>query len=586
MKPMLAKAFIAGYEGLVAWADLLDRINVFPVADADTGTNLRISLAPLRFLSNDRPRVMAQLPQAATGNSGNIAACFFQEFLQIDTVRDLAGAAERGRQRAWQAVMDPQAGTMLTVFDRLALALAAGPEGDQESGWLAIRPQLLEAVASTMSALPDLLQAGVVDAGALGMFIFFDVFMQTLANREEPSCPITELFQGRLCIDRAYQRKAAGSYCVEAMIDLDAPDSEGLGSLASLGQSVVLLRDHSRLKLHLHTKNPEGVKDRLTALGRIVRWTDTDMDAGGIDSPEVNEGQGGIRIMTDAAGSISRELAARHGIILLDSYINIGDQSRPESLYAPHEVYDLMRQGKKVSTAQASLFERQQRFASVLDEYGKVLYLAVGSAFTGNYAAALAWKKDHDPEGRLMVLDSESASGRLGALALAMARFAATADDIGLVARFAEKYIPQSEEYIFLDQLKFLVAGGRLSRSGGFFGDLLGMKPVVSPTRDGARKVGVVRNRRGQLEFAIKRLHEKFDPESALLMLLQYTDNPDWVRDVAAQELSAIFPNAEIMVQPLSLTSGVHIGPGSWALAFMPRECDFSDTLARGSLSP
>jgi hypothetical protein len=571
MNQRLAHAFISGYEGLTAWSDLLDRINVFPVADADTGTNLRLSLAPLRLLLSDRQGVLARLPYAATGNSGNIAACFFQEFLQAETTADLSAAAARGRERARSAVLDPQAGTMLTIFDCLAQALAEAPESGHEPAWLAIGQTLLAATASTTSALPVLQQAGVVDAGALAMFIFFDLFLQTLAGRTEPSCAVTELFPGRLLIDRAYSRTPIDAHCVDALIELDTPAHQDLARFAALGDSVVVQRDRSRLKLHLHTHDPEEVRERLTALGRIVRWADTDMAAEVSGLAVANQGQGAIRIMTDAAGSISRALAARHGIILLDSYIAIGDDSRPETLLDPREVYASMRRGEKVSTAQASLSERHQRYAGTLGEYGQVLYLCVGAAFTGNYAAVLAWKKEHDPGDRLLVLDSEAASGRLGALAIACARFAATAKDIGLVARFAGQAIQLSEEYIFIDQLKYLVAGGRLSRSGGFMGDLLGMKPVVTPTRDGAKRVGVVRSLSGQLEFAVQRLREKVAANGEALILLQYTDNLDWVRDVAGQELRALFPRAEIMVQPISLTSGVHIGPGSWAMAFMPQ---------------
>ncbi len=85
----LYKSFAAGYGCLSAWADLLDRINVFPVADGDTGTNLRISLAPLRECERDGRRTLELLTRSATGNSGNIAAAFFKEFFQARSYSDL-----------------------------------------------------------------------------------------------------------------------------------------------------------------------------------------------------------------------------------------------------------------------------------------------------------------------------------------------------------------------------------------------------------------------------------------------------------------------------------------------------------------
>ena len=120
----MRSAFASGYENLSAWADLLDRINVFPVADGDTGANLRISLAPLRDNKGDTTQTLNLLARCATGNSGNIAAAFFQEFCQAESFAELAEKAALGRAKAWQSLAKPQVGTMLNVFDCLAASLA------------------------------------------------------------------------------------------------------------------------------------------------------------------------------------------------------------------------------------------------------------------------------------------------------------------------------------------------------------------------------------------------------------------------------------------------------------------------------
>ena len=119
MDQKLTQAFIAGYERLTAWSDLLDHINVFPVADSDTGRNLKISLAPLQQFNGDQKGYIAKLLMNATGNSGNIAARFFSGFLTVNSVLDLAIAARTGRDYAWQSVTDPKHGTMLTFFDEV-----------------------------------------------------------------------------------------------------------------------------------------------------------------------------------------------------------------------------------------------------------------------------------------------------------------------------------------------------------------------------------------------------------------------------------------------------------------------------------
>jgi hypothetical protein len=127
METPFPQALMTGFERVAAWADLLDEINVFPVADGDTGRNLVVSLSPLRQAALGRERITRELLLSARGNSGNIAARFFSGLLMADSVRNLAGAVRQGRDRAWQAVNDPKQGTMLTVFDALAEAVEKGP---------------------------------------------------------------------------------------------------------------------------------------------------------------------------------------------------------------------------------------------------------------------------------------------------------------------------------------------------------------------------------------------------------------------------------------------------------------------------
>ena len=96
MEEVLQKSFIAGLERLVARADLLDSINVFPVADGDTGRNLSISLTPLRGVGQPKEKIIHQLLLSARGNSGNIASQFFSAFCAAENLSELADRAKEG----------------------------------------------------------------------------------------------------------------------------------------------------------------------------------------------------------------------------------------------------------------------------------------------------------------------------------------------------------------------------------------------------------------------------------------------------------------------------------------------------------
>ena len=422
MEPLFAQALIAGVERVTAWADLLDDINVFPVADGDTGRNLVVSLSPLRRIALGREEIIRELLLSARGNSGNIAARFFSGFLMADAVHNLAGPIREGRDRAWQAVSHPRPGTMLTVFDALVRATEE-PPATYDRLWLdRLLRELEGAVLSTPELLPRLKAAGVVDAGALGIFLFLDGFFHTLMESSEDCRSISEIFGNYLRISPAFQEKEEKGYCVDTVLHMGGDDEQTAKRLSAIGDSVVVLRDGEYLKVHLHAPNGNQVREDLAAVGDVVRWSVDDLGAQ-VHAFRRRKVEQAIHIMTDAAGSVNRESMAELGVTVLDSYLTIGEKCLPEAHVSPEELYAAMRRGDKVSTSQASVYERREHYQSVLERYPRVLYLCVGSVFTGNYAVALDWKKTNDPTDRFTILDTQAASGRLGILVVAVGPF-------------------------------------------------------------------------------------------------------------------------------------------------------------------
>ncbi len=569
MRSPLAAALMAGSERVAAWADLLDEINVFPVADGDTGRNLKISLAPLIDISGSMADRCRQLVASATGNSGNIIAAFFSGFLPIADHGSLGRAASEGRGAAWRAVADPQPGTMLTVFDVLRDALRAWPVAPRKADGDRVIDILDQAVRSTPALLPALEAAGVVDAGALGVFIFFEGLFRRLLDDEECLLPVTRRFNGLLGV----RANAAGGgdrsgYCINTILD-PGPDTDVGDVVADLGDSVVTVPHGERWRVHLHTADQARTRNRLQRLGRVLDWQAEPLAS----DPNLGRSMGKaqtVRVMTDAAGSLSRSEARALGVILLDSYLVVDDAKTPETLVDPLRLYNAMSQGRPVSTAQASVFGRCQSFESALARHDQILYLSVGSAYTGNFDTARKWRETSRQTDRFTVMDTGAASGRLGLIVRLVAEFARYADSLAQVCEFAATAIRGCGELLFLDQLKFLVAGGRVSRSKGFWGDLLGIKPVISPHPDGAVKIGSVRKVAQQVPFALDYLKKRFSDTDRPTLLLQYSDNEARVSQHIRPVLERRFPRAQIRLTPLSLTTGAHVGPGTWGIAYCP----------------
>jgi len=569
MEKHLKKSFVAGLERLIARADLLDSINVFPVADGDTGRNLTISLLPLRGIGKPNENMIHELLLSARGNSGNIASQFFSVFCGAENVSELAGLAAEGAQKAWHAVSHPRPGTMLSVFDTLVAVLKEEITFDKQAVD-GIVGSLEKAVHATYEQLPRLQEAGVVDAGALGMYIFFEGFFYALAGVPDDCRPVTETFNGRLKISQSFDEKSESGYCVDFVVKAPRYSPEEIKIITSTQEDVIIIPEGDYYKVHLHTGNREEVRSQINGLGKVINWDDDDL-AHQIEAFRESKGGRSLHLMTDAAGSLTAQDAKKYGFTLLNSYLTIGEKCLPETYFRSAELYSAMNAGVTVSTSQASNYERHQFYQSALERFEKVLYLCVGSVFTGNYQAALQWKKAHDREDRFIILDTGAASGRLGTIVLATARFLNKTNDMKETVIFARKAVRTCEEYVFLDKLQYLAAGGRLSKTSAFFGDKLNIKPVVSPLPEGAKKVGTTRNQEEQIKFALSKLDASLKDDTGALIMLEYSDNRNFVEGTVKKIIKKLYADAEMIIQPLSLTSGAHMGPGTWAVAFLPK---------------
>ncbi len=568
MHHTLMNGLAAGYERIVAWADILDRINVYPVPDGDTGRNLVITLGACRNTNGDPNSLSREILLSARGNSGNIAAGFLAGFLTCKDLASLPESAEAGRNLAYQAVPSPQPGTMISLFDTLLTSLKRTPP-EQTGKWVeSVIYDMEEAVRNTTEQLPELTKAGVVDAGALGMLVFFDPLLNTLAGRSVRPSLFTDSLKGSFNLSETWQDREYQGYCLDVLLKIEHEGREAMKHIMDVGESVVAMPDGACLKVHLHATDREKAKQELTAVGAILSWAEDDLAEQTFRFGELKKNQA-IHIMTDAAGSITRDLAQSLGITLLNSYIAVGNRFFPETYMEPSQLFAAMKAGAKVSTSQASVVERHECYNNVMKFYDRVLYLCVGSFYTGNYNVAIQWKAENDPEDRMTIIDTGVASGKLGLIVRAAAELAFAVSDSSEVVTFARSAIQKVQEYIFLDKLQFLAAGGRMSKTSAFFGDVLHIKPIVSPYPDGVRKIGVVRSRRDQVKFAFRRLEQDLSKDRGATLLLEFTDNRKWLEGEIKPEIEHRFPLVKVIMQPISLTSAAHMGPGSWGIAFL-----------------
>ena len=257
---------------------------------------------------------------------------------------------------------------MLTVFDELAEFLKKDHIEDKNEYVSQVINHLEKATLSTNTLLPKLKQAGVIDSGALGMYIFFESFFSSLIGRQENLMPITKKFKGFLQIASSFQEKTEAGYCIDTVVKFDNTSQKNISKLSECGESVVAIEHEDYIKVHLHTGNREEARKKIESMGDVVNWADDNMDSQ-IKKFKRQSKHRAIHIMTDAAGSVTREDSSNLKFTLLDSYIIADDKSLPETHFPPSELYKSMRDGVKVTTSQASVFERHQYYQRLLEQY-------------------------------------------------------------------------------------------------------------------------------------------------------------------------------------------------------------------------
>ena len=301
---MLKNAFLAGAKGLEAKKDWINELNVFPVPDGDTGTNMTLTImAAAKEVAELENPTMDQLAKAissgslrgARGNSGVILSQLLRGFTkeikaveEIDTTI-LANARVRGTETAYKAVMKPKEGTILTVAKAMAdkgLEMASQTDDIEE-----FVKQVIEygdyVLSQTPEMLPVLKQAGVVDSGGQGLMQVVkgavdgllgktvDFSLDTVPDSGNRPAAGEKAARGaaRTDIDTA---DIKFGYCTEFIINLekvytDKDETELKSYLESIGDSLVVVSDDEIVKVHVHTNHPGLAFEKALAFGSLSR---------------------------------------------------------------------------------------------------------------------------------------------------------------------------------------------------------------------------------------------------------------------------------------------------------------------------
>jgi len=583
--PRFRRSLLAAADWVAAGRDELNRINVFPVPDGDTGTNMCLTLRAvahaLRELGDTSlPQVTAAMAQAsirgARGNSGLMLSQFLlglQEGLGprlTASSADLAMAIRAGFERLQDSLDDPVEGTILTV------AREAAQEAERAAGERDVRVFVRRLVASAEVALartPELLQslkaAGVVDAGAKGFVRLLDGVNRLIEEGALAQGAVDRLESPNVAAMTEVADERDYQYCTEILVrarSAPLPNSgTARGALRALGSSIVVLQTGDLLKAHVHTDTPDQVFALGATWGIVESTKAEDMRAQHRALAEKRV----LAFVSDTACDLPDPLVFEHGIGLVPTQLIIGDRVYQDRLeMTTTEFFERLRGGEDASTSQPAPKAFEDSFTDALRNAEQVVAVVLSKALSGTYGNAERAAKVVD-SARIHLVDSRGASLTEGMLVLRGLELAAGGWDAPAIVRELTRVRDQSGGFFTVDNLERLIRSGRVGRLRGWLGKRLNLKPIMALTLDGrAEPVDRARGREAARARVLARLDGLLTPRPAELRLgIAHGDIPEFAETLRVELVERYRPK-QIVVSPITPVIAAHAGIGAWGVFY------------------
>lgn len=512
--PFLRRALVAGARRVIADRDLLNRINVFPVADGDTGNNLAATLVGLlngalqhrgRHLGELLQRVADDAIDGARGNSGAILAQFLHGVAEhargratLD-VASLAGAVGHGARQARGALAQPVEGTILSVIDGFAAALATAasqadvPPLPPRDAFATALAAARTALARTPQQMALLRRAGVVDAGAQG---FVDL-LEGIADYIEGGSRVrtAAAVAAGVTAEAGEVGEAAGHaghdavdpsrrWCTECLLLGTDIDRDRLRSaLTALGaDSLVLAGGRARLRVHAHVGAPQALFDACAGFGEVEAMKADDMllQARSVAS------RSAVAVVTDSAADLPEAVTARHLLHVVPARVNLDGRDYLDKIgLGTSAFYRRMAAARALPrTSQPPPGDFRRVFEFLCAHHREVLYVGLSRAVSGTLQSA-----EHAAAriggGRVRTFDSVNAAGGEGLLAWRAAELAGAGADADAILRELARLRPLTLTWAMARDIRHAVRGGRIPAWAAPAVRLSGLTPIARMRADG-----------------------------------------------------------------------------------------------------
>ena len=579
------RAVLAGIKWLQSKRDHLNAINVYPVPDADTGTNMSLTMASAAegLLSSKERSIHAassglaeRAIMGSQGNSGAILTQFFQGLSEglagkwRITTRDFASAVERGKVAAYAALSQPREGTILTVIKDWCNAIVARQDLSDDFVVL-LRHALAEARASllrTPDQLAVLKEHGVVDAGAEG----FVNLLEGITEYVETGSVRTLDFEGMgepepFAFTHA-PMDIHHRFCTECMVEATGVHREAVeAALAPLGESIVIVSGERLLKVHIHTDEPDSVFEAMAAFGPLVKRKMQDMQE---QHEEATADPASAAIVVDSGCDLPEEYLRQNRITVVPLRVNFGDQVYLDRVeMTPEEFYRRCRLSPHhPKTSQPAVADYLKAFETASAGGRDIIVVSLSGAVSGTLNAAKTAASQF--KGAVVhVVDSYCVSVGQGMLTRQAREMALEGMKPERIAARLDELRRQLSLYIALKSLDFARRGGRVSHTASLAARLLNLKPVLCFDAEGkASKAGVALGLMGVQRRVLDLARRDWSRFKSFRVAVAHAAAPEQAL-YYKKRIAALTCITDIPVVEVSAALAAHAGPGAAGIAVL-----------------
>ena len=580
-------AFIAGGKEILQNQPEINRINVFPVNDNDTGTNLASTvrsvidnIKPHRSYKTTVNNIADAALTGARGNSGVIFAQFLhglsRETLNKPsiTLPEFAESVKKSIPYIYEAIANPVEGTMLTVIKEWSDFLTAKKEAihDFKNVIIDSIAVLEKSLVETTVKLKALQKSGFVDAGAKGFVLFIRGIIDFIKNGNirnlvvESGEKISLIHTEEISTEEITHR-----FCTEAIIrNLNVNRSDLQKILVENGNSVVVAGSESMCRIHVHTNHPAELFHQLKDLGTITFQKVDDMIR---QQEAVVRRKWNIALVTDSTCDLSQELIDYYQVHIVPLNLNFGDSHYLDKVtIQPDQFYDLLETRSEFpKTSQINEQTFTNLYSHLASHYDAIIGIHLTGQFSGTYANSVKAGERISKEFNkpVHIIDSKNLSGSLGLLVLKTARSIEAGKSLESILESLDKDVPESKIFVSVRDLKYMIRGGRVSKPKGIIARALGLNPVISMNENGKSILfGKTFSQEASLNRIYKHINEISAGKTVWNYIILHAHNPEGAREAEEKmvEMTGLKPVSTVDISPVI---GMHAGNGAIAISIL-----------------